>query len=91
MPESIIQVADLSKHFRVSVARPGILGALAGLFHRRYRTIRAVDQVTFTIAQGELVGYLGPNGAGKSTTIKMLTGLLVPTSGNLKVDGRLPW
>jgi ABC-2 type transport system ATP-binding protein len=68
-----------------------MLGALSGLFQRQYRTIRAVDQVNFSVAQGELVGYLGPNGAGKSTTIKMLTGLLVPTSGKLQVDGWVPW
>jgi ABC-2 type transport system ATP-binding protein len=68
-----------------------MLGAITGLFHRRYRTIRAVDKVSFSIQPGELVGYLGPNGAGKSTTIKMLTGLLVPTDGRLVVDGRVPW
>jgi ABC-2 type transport system ATP-binding protein len=91
MSEAIIQVENLSKHFKVAKTRPGMLGALAGLIRRQYRTIRAVDQVTFSVAPGELVGYLGPNGAGKSTTIKMLAGLLVPTDGKLEVDGRVPW
>lgn len=61
------------------------------LFSSDYHTVKAVDGVTFEIARGELVGYLGPNGAGKSTTLKMLTGLLVPTSGEVQVNGRVPW
>jgi ABC-2 type transport system ATP-binding protein len=65
--------------------------ALRNLFTRAYDWVRAVDGITFQIERGELVGYIGPNGAGKSTTIKMLTGLLVPTSGQLSVNGRVPW
>lgn len=91
MSEAIIHAQELSKYFKVSQHRPGLLGAITGLFHRRYRTVRAVDNVSFIIQPGELVGYLGPNGAGKSTTIKMLAGLLVPTEGELIVDGQIPW
>lgn len=87
----IIRVRDLRKTFRVLVRRPGLLGSLGNLFAPRYREVHAVEGVSFTLQPGELVGYLGPNGAGKSTTIKMLTGLLAPTSGELSVDGCLPW
>jgi ABC-2 type transport system ATP-binding protein len=69
----------------------GAFGALRNLFTRQYTTIRAVDRVDFEVQPGELVGYIGPNGAGKSTTIKMLTGLLVPSAGELCVNGRVPW
>jgi ABC-2 type transport system ATP-binding protein len=88
---SIIQVRDLSKTFFVTRRRPGLGGALRSLVSAERREVRAVDRVTFDLREGELVGYLGPNGAGKSTTIKMLTGLLVPTSGMLSVDGFIPW
>lgn len=91
MAQPIIEVENLSKHFKVPLHRPGMRGAIISLFHRRSRSVHAVDQVSFSIQPGELVGYLGPNGAGKSTTIKMLTGLLVPTQGRLVVDGRVPW
>ena len=64
---------------------------MRNLFSREYRVVRAVNDVSFAIEAGELVGYLGPNGAGKSTTIKMLTGILVPSSGEVCVDGRVPW
>lgn len=67
------------------------MGAVRNLLTREYRLIKAVDQVSFTIQPGELVGYLGPNGAGKSTTLKMLTGLLVPSGGELRVNGFVPW
>ena len=86
-----IRVTDLCKEFRVSLHRRGTLGALRNLVSREYRTVRAVDGISFTIQRGELVGYLGPNGAGKSTTIKMLTGILVPTSGQIIVNGRVPY
>ncbi len=91
MSATLISVANLHKHFQVASTRRGTLGALRGLFSRQMKTVRAVDGITFEIKAGELVGYLGPNGAGKSTTLKMLTGLLVPTAGDLRVDGRLPW
>jgi ABC-2 type transport system ATP-binding protein len=70
---------------------PGALGALRSLFSREYEERVAVDDVTFALEPGELVGYIGPNGAGKSTTIKMLTGILVPTSGDVLVAGLVPW
>jgi ABC-2 type transport system ATP-binding protein len=88
---SLISVTNLRKEFIVYKHRSGTLGAFRNLFSREGRVVKAVDGVTFTIERGELVGYLGPNGAGKSTTIKMLTGLLVPTSGELHVNGHVPW
>ena len=87
----IIQVKDLHKSFDVVKRRPGTLGTLYNLFAPQRQVVTAVDGVSFSLEAGELVGYLGPNGAGKSTTIKMLTGLLVPTSGMLTVDGLVPW
>src|SRR5512137_1843449 len=87
----IIQVSDLHKHFKISKHHRGFSGAFRNLFTREYRLVRAVDGISFNIDKGELVGYIGPNGAGKSTTIKMLAGLLVPTSGQLQVAERVPW
>jgi len=86
-----IETRDLVKEFRVYRHHRGGMGAVRNLFSREFRIIRAVDGVSLAIAAGELVGYLGPNGAGKSTTIKMLTGILVPTSGEVRVAGRVPW
>jgi ABC-2 type transport system ATP-binding protein len=88
---ALIEVHDLHKEFRVFKHHRGALGALRNLFTREARIIHAVDGVSFAIEAGELVGYLGPNGAGKSTTIKMLTGILVPTRGEVRVAGRVPW
>ncbi len=87
----IIEVEDLSKHFRRFQRRPGLWGSVRDLFHRRQEIVRAVDRVNFSIGRGEMVGYIGANGAGKSTTIKMLTGILVPTSGRIVVDGLVPY
>ena len=87
----IIHVANLRKHFKVFKHRRGLLGAFRNLTSRDYDLVRAVDGISFEVARGELVGYLGPNGAGKSTTIKMLTGLLVPTGGDLRINGHVPW
>jgi len=87
----MIRVRDLHKDFRVYRHHRGGLGALRNLATREYRTVHAVDGVSFDIAAGGLVGYLGPNGAGKSTTIKILTGILTPSSGEVSVDGRVPW
>jgi ABC-2 type transport system ATP-binding protein len=87
----LIQVSDLVKTFRVFKRRPGVLGGLRTLFSNDSTEIRAVDGISLTIAAGELVGYLGPNGAGKSTTIKMLTGILHPTSGQVLVNGIIPY
>ncbi len=86
----IIEVRDLVKEFRRHKRYPGPLGAVRTLFTREYTTHKAVDGVSFSIGRGEAVGYVGPNGAGKSTTIKMLTGILVPTSGRVLVNGRVP-
>jgi ABC-2 type transport system ATP-binding protein len=91
MSQPLIQVRDLSKHFRTFHRREGIWGGLQNLFVREYRTIKAVDRVNLSIDRGEMVGYIGPNGAGKSTSIKMLTGILVPTSGEAIVNGFLPY
>ena len=87
----IIRLHQLSKTFRVPQKAPGLAGALRGLFHRRFREVRAVHSISFTINEGELVGFLGPNGAGKTTTLKMLSGLLHPTSGEASVLGYTPW
>lgn len=87
----VIEVNELRKHFYQRVRGEGRLGALRSYFSGKRREIKAVDGVSFTIRAGEIIGYLGPNGAGKSTTIKMLTGLLVPTSGSISVNGRTPW
>ncbi len=67
------------------------MGALQGVVHRRYRTVNALDGISFSIQPGELVGYIGPNGAGKSTTVKVLSGILVPDSGRCEILGRVPW
>jgi ABC-2 type transport system ATP-binding protein len=91
MAAPIIQVRELSKHFRTFHRREGIWGGLQNLFIRDYRTIKAVDRVNLSIDRGEMVGYIGPNGAGKSTSIKMLTGILVPTSGEAIVNGFIPY
>jgi ABC-2 type transport system ATP-binding protein len=87
----IINVTHLSKDFQVYKHHRGLAGAFRNLFTREFRTVNAVSEVSFSIERGELVGYLGPNGAGKSTTIKMLTGILVPTRGEISVNGRVPW
>src|SRR5215471_12948369 len=87
----IIEVRELSKQFRTFRRREGVLGAVQNLFVREYVTVKAVDRVSFTIEPGEMVGYIGANGAGKSTTIKMLTGILVPTSGHVVANGSVPY
>src|SRR5579863_10150804 len=87
----LITVHDLCKHFRTFRRREGLWGGIQNLFVREYQTVRAVDRITFEIEPGEMVGYIGPNGAGKSTTIKMLTGILVPTSGEMLSNGFVPW
>ena len=89
--EPIISASGLSRHFTVGRRRSGLLGSLRGLADRGGTEVRAVEDVSFTVQPGEMVGYLGPNGAGKSTTIKMLTGILVPSSGSATVAGLTPW
>ena len=88
---SIIKVTNLQKYFKVAKHQRGLWGALRSLITREYELVRAVDGISFEIQPGELVGYLGPNGAGKSTTIKILTGLLVPSGGEVLVNGYVPW
>jgi ABC-2 type transport system ATP-binding protein len=88
---ALIEVENLSKDFRTFKRKEGLTGALINLVHRDYEQVRAVDNISFQIEPGELVGYIGPNGAGKSTTIKMLTGILIPTSGRIQVDRFVPW
>jgi ABC-2 type transport system ATP-binding protein len=87
----IIRVDELVKEFRRPKRQTGFLGGLRTLFTAETVVTRAVDGVSFTIDEGELVGYLGPNGAGKSTTIKALTGILTPTAGEVEVAGLVPW
>jgi ABC-2 type transport system ATP-binding protein len=87
----MIEASHLTKTFRVAHKEPGLAGAIKGLFKREYRDVQAVRDVNFLIKEGELVGFLGPNGAGKTTTLKMLSGLLHPTSGVAHVLGHIPW
>jgi len=86
----VIEVSALKKHYRVHRRPPGVAAALKSLFRRRYDAVKAVDGITFRVAPGERVGFLGPNGAGKTTTLKMLAGLLHPTSGEVRVAGHQP-
>jgi len=86
----VIQVSALSKHYRVHRRPPGLGAALRSLFRRQYDTVRAVDGIAFSVGEGERVGFLGPNGAGKTTTLKMLSGLLHPTAGEIEVAGHVP-
>ncbi|GAX34700.1 ABC transporter ATP-binding protein [Nodularia sp. NIES-3585] len=88
---SIITVENLSKFYPVAVKEPGIKGTLSHFFRRTYRSIKAVQDVSFEIAPGEVVGFLGPNGAGKTTTLKMLTGLIHPSGGTVRVAGHVPF
>ncbi len=87
----IIELKNVTKEFKVLNRREGLKGSLRDLFSRDYKTVRAVDNISMSIEQGEIIGYLGPNGAGKSTTIKMMTGVLEPTSGEITVDGTVPY
>src|SRR6185503_10307314 len=86
-----IEVSGLTKTFRTYKKQPGFKGAIKGLWRRQYEQTIAVSDVSFRVEPGELVGFLGPNGAGKTTTLKMLAGLLYPTSGSARVLGYTPW
>ncbi len=88
---SQISVRNLSKMYRVPVREAGLGASLKSLWSRKYQDVEAVKSINFTIEEGEIVGFLGPNGAGKTTTLKMLSGLLYPTSGELSVVGFVPW
>ncbi len=89
--ENIIELNNLEKTFKVLNRHEGLKGSIKDLFSRDYKCIKAVDNVSMTIKQGEFIGYLGPNGAGKSTTIKMMTGILEPSAGNVIVNGLVPY
>jgi ABC-2 type transport system ATP-binding protein len=86
----MIEVTHLCKHFQVALPGRSVLGRLKRLLAPQYRTIRAVEDISFEVGEGEIIGYLGPNGAGKSTTIKLLTGVLYPSSGQVLVNGCAP-
>ncbi|MER2254484.1 MAG: ATP-binding cassette domain-containing protein, partial [Priestia megaterium] len=88
--KNAIEVNQLRKEFKAYSSRSGLKGAFRDLFTRNYRVMKAVNDISFTVKQGEMVGYIGENGAGKSTTIKMLTGILTPTSGDITVNGMNP-
>lgn len=87
----MIEVSGMSKHYRIVKKQPGLSGAVKGLFSREYTVKKAVDDISFQIKPGEMVGYIGANGAGKSTTIKMLCGILTPSSGEVRVGGIVPY
>lgn len=90
MSEPVIDVNELKKHFKVSQKEEGFVPALTSLFRRSYKITKAVDDISLSIHEGEMVGFLGPNGAGKTTTLKMLSGILYPTAGDVKVLGYKP-
>jgi viologen exporter family transport system ATP-binding protein len=90
LSESVVHVSELTKTFKVPEREAGLRAAAKSLFHRETRDVRAVNAVSFEIGPGEVVGFLGPNGAGKTTTLKMLSGLLFPTSGEARVLGHVP-
>lgn len=86
----MIEVKDLRKDFRKAIKEPGLKGSFKALFKPKYETVKAVDGISFQVPKGEIIGFIGPNGAGKSTVIKMLTGILTPTSGECRIDGVIP-
>ncbi|MBX3423585.1 MAG: ABC transporter ATP-binding protein [Pirellulaceae bacterium] len=88
---AIIEIQDLTKSYRVYQKREGLAAAVRGLFRRQYRTVEAVRGINLQVQQGEFVAFLGPNGAGKTTTLKLLSGVIYPTSGTAKVMGYVPW
>jgi ABC-2 type transport system ATP-binding protein len=87
----VITINNLKKHFKVYQKEPGLVGSIKSLWSRKYETVAAVDDISFSINEGEIVGFIGMNGAGKTTTLKMLSGLLYPTAGEVSVLGFNPW
>jgi len=88
---SLIEIEDLAKSYRVYQKNEGLRASLAGLFHRKYREVPAVRKINLRVEEGEFVAFLGPNGAGKTTTLKLLSGVINPTSGSARVMGFVPW
>ena len=88
MPQ--ILVDHLSMYYQVHQKEPGLVGSLRAFVHRQYANVKAVDDLSFQIETGEIIGFLGPNGAGKTTTLKVLSGLLYPTGGEVRVMGFVP-
>lgn len=91
MADAAIKVANLKKYYQVHEKEPGLSGSIRSLFKRKYKTVKAVDNISFEIEEGELIGFIGPNGAGKTTTLKVLSGLLYPTEGYVSALGYRPW
>ena len=91
MQNSIISIKNLKKYYSVYQKEPGLMGSFKSLFKRKYSQVKAVDDISFEIEEGELIGFIGPNGAGKTTTLKVLSGLLYPTSGKVSVLGFTPY
>lgn len=87
----MIDVRNVSKEFKKVVKESGFKGSVKSLFNKKVETIKAVDDISFTVEEGEILGFIGPNGAGKSTAIKMLTGILTPTSGDIVINGQVPF
>lgn len=88
---AVVQVSRLKKFYQVHKKEPGLIGSVKSLFKRKYETVKAVNNISFSIDEGELIGFIGPNGAGKTTTLKCLSGLLYPTAGKVDVLGFNPW
>ena len=89
--KNMITLEHICKTYRVARRNSGLSAAFASLFHREYETIHALEDISFHIREGEIVGYIGPNGAGKSSTIKIMSGILVPDSGQCHINGMNPW
>jgi len=87
----VIEVSHLKKYFQVHLKEPGLLGSIRSLINRKYYDVKAIDDISFSIDEGELIGFIGPNGAGKTTTLKVLSGLLYPTGGGVTVLGHNPY
>lgn len=91
MEDRIIHVENISKQFKIAKREAGTKNAIKSFFKKHYQTVNALEKINFDIKKGEIVGYIGPNGAGKSTTIKIMCGILVPTSGECVINGYIPW
>lgn len=87
----MINVKDVRKEFKKTVKDPGLKGSIKSLFHKKTEVVKAVDGLSYHVDEGEILGFIGPNGAGKSTAIKMLTGILTPTSGEIEINGQIPY